>query len=61
MTLAGEDANPNLVDVGTVADEEIVGTSLSQIWKMKLGHTACLKAEEVKKNPLGCDKANELA
>ena len=56
MTLAGEDANPNLVDVGTVADEERVGTSLSQIWKMKLGHTACLKAEEVKKS-LGCDTA----
>ena len=48
MTLAGEDVNPNLVDVFTVADEECVGNSLSQIWKMKFGHTACLKAGEVK-------------
>ena len=40
VTLVGEDANPNLVDVGTVADEECVGNTLFQIWKLKFVHTA---------------------
>ena len=45
MTLAGEDANHNLVDVGTVAnvdDEGHVGNSLLQIWKLRFGHKAKL-------------------
>ena len=45
MTLACEDANSKLVDVGTgadVDDEERVGNSLLQIWKLKLGQKACL-------------------
>ena len=45
MTLAGEDAYSKLVQVVTVADvddEERVGNSLLQIWKLKLGQKACL-------------------
>ena len=41
MTLACEDANSKLVDVVTVADvddEDCVGNSLLQIWKLKFGH-----------------------
>ena len=56
MTLTGEDANPNLVDVGTFADEERVGTSLSQIWKMKLGQSMS-EGRRSKKKSLGCDTA----
>ena len=41
MTLAGEDANSKLVEVVTVADvddEDRVGNSLLQIWKLRFGH-----------------------
>ena len=43
MTLACEDANSKLVDVVTVADvddEDRVGNSFLQIWKLRLGHEA---------------------
>ena len=42
VTLACEDANSKLVDVVTVADvddEDRVGKSLLQIWKLRFGHT----------------------
>ena len=45
MTLAYEDANSKLVEVVTVADvgdEDRVGNSLLQIWKVRLGHKAKL-------------------
>ena len=45
MTLACEDANSKLVDDVTVAefdDEDHVGNSLLQIWKLRLGHKAIL-------------------
>ena len=41
MTLACEDANSKLVEVDTVADvddEDRVGNSLLQIWKLRFGH-----------------------
>ena len=41
MTLACEDANSKLVEVVTVADvsdEDRVGNSLLQIWKLRFGH-----------------------
>ena len=40
MTLACEDANSKLFDVGTVADveaEKIVDHSLEEIWKLQFG------------------------
>ena len=43
MTLAYEDANSKLVEVGTVADvddEDRVGNSLLQIWELRFGHEA---------------------
>ena len=43
MALACEDGNSNLVEVGTVADvddEDHVGNSLLQIWKLRFGHEA---------------------
>ena len=43
MTLASEHANSKLVEVVTVADdddEDRVGNSLMQIWKLKFGHKA---------------------
>ena len=43
MTLACEDVNAKLVEVATVADvddEERVGNSLLQIWKLRFGHKA---------------------
>ena len=43
MTLACEDANSKLVDVVIVADvsdEDRVGNSLLQIWKLRFGHKA---------------------
>ena len=43
VTLACEDANSKLVDVVTVADvddEDRVGNSFLQIWKLRLGHEA---------------------
>ena len=43
MTLACEDAYSKLVEVFTVADiidEDRVGNSLLQIWKLRLGHKA---------------------
>ena len=43
MTLACEDANSKLVEVVTVADvddEDRVGNSLLQIWKLRFGHKA---------------------
>ena len=45
MTLACEDVNSKLVDVVTVADvddEDPVGNSLLQIWKLRFGHKAKL-------------------
>ena len=41
VALACEDANSNLVEVVTVADvddEDLVGNSLLQIWKLGFGH-----------------------
>ena len=43
MTLAFEDANLKLVEVSSVADvddEDHVGNSLLQIWKLRFGHKA---------------------
>ena len=43
VTLACEDANSKLVEVFTVADvddEDRVGNSLLQIWKLRFGHKA---------------------
>ena len=45
MTLAFEDANLKLVEVVTVADvddENRVGNSLLQIWKLRFSHKAPL-------------------
>ena len=45
MTLACEDANSKLVEVVTVADvadEDRVGNSLMQIWKLAFGPKATL-------------------
>ena len=45
VTLAFEDANSKLVEVDTVADvddEDRIGNSLLQIWKLRFGHTAKL-------------------
>ena len=45
MTLACEDANSKLVEVVSVAgasDEDRVGNSLLQIWKLRSGHIAKL-------------------
>ena len=45
MTRACEDAYSKLVDVVTVADvcdEDRVGNSLLQIWKLRFGHKALL-------------------
>ena len=45
MTLACEDDNSKLVEVVTVADfddEDRVGNSLFQIWKLTFGHKAKL-------------------
>ena len=43
VTMACEDANSKLVEVGTIADvddEDRVGNSLLQIWKLRFGHKA---------------------
>ena len=43
MTLACADGNSKLVEVVTVADvddEDRVGNSLLQIWKLRFGHEA---------------------
>ena len=45
MTLACEDANSKLVEVvsdADVSDEDRVGNSLLQIWKLRFGHNALL-------------------
>ena len=45
MTLACEDVNLKLIEVVTVADvddEDCVGNSLLQIWKLRFGHKAKL-------------------
>ena len=45
MTLACQDGNPKLVEVVTVVDvddEDRVGNSLLQIWKLRFGHKARL-------------------
>ena len=45
VTLACEDANSKLVEVLTVVDvddEDRVGNSLLQIWKLRFGHKAKL-------------------
>ena len=38
MNLAFEDDNSKLVEVVSVADEDRVGNSLLQIWKLRFGH-----------------------
>ena len=46
MTLAYEDGNSKLVVVVTVADvsdEDRVGNSLLQIWKLRFGHKASVQ------------------
>ena len=43
MTLECEDANSNLIEVVSVADvdnEDCVGNSLLQIWKLRIGQKA---------------------
>ena len=43
VTLTFEDANSKLVEVDTVADvddEDRIGNSLLQIWKLRFGHKA---------------------
>ena len=43
VTLACEDVNTKLVEIVTVAnvdDEDLVGNSLLQIWKLRFGHKA---------------------
>ena len=43
MTMACEDANSKLIEVVSVADvddEDRVGNSLLQIWKLRFGHKA---------------------
>ena len=43
VSLACEDANSKLVQVvtvGNVCDEDRVGNTLLQIWKLRLGHKA---------------------
>ena len=45
VTLACEDGNSKLIEVVTVAnvdDEDRVGNTLLQIWKLRLGHKAKL-------------------
>ena len=45
VTLACEDGNSQLIEVVTVAnvdDEDRVGNTLLQIWKLRLGHKAKL-------------------
>ena len=42
MTLAPEDANSKVVTVADVDDVDLVGNSLSQIWKLRFGHKAKL-------------------
>ena len=45
VTLACEDANSKLVDIVTVAnvdDEDCVGNSVFQNWKLRFGHVAKL-------------------
>ena len=45
MTLACEDGNSKLVEVVTVVDiddEDRVGNSVVQIWKLRFGHKAKL-------------------
>ena len=40
MTLACEYAYSKLVEVADVSDEDRVGNSLLQIWKLRFGHKA---------------------
>ena len=43
VTLAFEDANSKLIDVVTVADDDLVGNNLLQIWKPRFGQKSkCL-------------------
>ena len=42
VTLACEDANSKLVVVVTVADDDLVGNNLLQIWKLRFGQKANL-------------------
>ena len=43
VTLAFEDANSKLVDVATVADEDLVGSNLLQISKLRFGKKHLLR------------------
>ena len=38
VTLACEDANSKLVEVVNVDDEDRIGNSVLQIWKLRFGH-----------------------
>ena len=40
VTLACEDTNSKLVDVLTVADDDLLGNNLLQIWKLRFGPKA---------------------
>ena len=58
MTLAYEDANSKLAEVATVVDvvtvdddEDHVGNSLLQIWKLRSGHKAALHFLLLKRIP----------
>ena len=42
VALACEDANSKLVDVVIVADDDLVGNNLLQIWKLRFGQKAKL-------------------
>ena len=42
MTPVCEDSNSKLVDVVTVADDDLVGNNLLQIWKLRFGQKAKL-------------------
>ena len=42
VTLACEDANSKLVEVVTVADDDLVGNNVLQIWKLRFGQKANL-------------------
>ena len=48
MTLACEDAYSKLVEVADVSDEDRVGNSLLQIWKLRFGHKALTLSTLVK-------------
>ena len=48
VTLACEDANSKLIEVVTVADVDLVGNSLLQIWELRFGHKALFQTLSTK-------------